>query len=75
MASEGPIFPTVAGTDATGDTDWTGPGNITATDDVYATAALAAAGTSYDLWGDTFGFSIPSGATVDGIHGTTLGGG
>ncbi len=48
---------------------WTNPTNIYAIDSTYATAANSVNGTSYfGLQATTFGFSIPSGATIDGIE-------
>lgn len=50
--------------------DWINPGNITASDDSRSTAALTGSAslrfTQY-LIASNFGFSIPSGATIDGI--------
>lgn len=67
MASQGPLG---AGTGSQvsnpiGSNNWTNVTNITASDDAYATCALTA--TSHYAKGDNFGFSIPSGATIDGI--------
>jgi hypothetical protein len=45
---------------------WTNPGNITASDNTYATGA--GPGTSHYLKATNFGFSIPSGATINGIQ-------
>lgn len=61
--------PNIAGAGASsgGGTAWTNPGNITADDASYATCTLTASGTSQALNGTSFGFSIPSGATIDGF--------
>ena len=47
---------------------WTGPTNIAATDAVYATQSIVAAGPSTSLSSSTFGFSIPVGDTINGIQ-------
>jgi hypothetical protein len=46
---------------------WTTPTNITASDDARATQSLAAGATTQYLKASSFGFTIPSGATIDGI--------
>ena len=43
---------------------WTNPGNITADDNTYAVNATTSTGY---LVGSSYGFSIPSGATIDSI--------
>jgi hypothetical protein len=50
-----------------GTTAWTSPGNITAEDTTYASANLTLGVPSHYLKGTNFAFSIPSGATIDGI--------
>lgn len=68
MASQGPLGPS-SGTEAdnpSGTTSWSNPGNITNSDDTYATVALTSTISEY-LEGSNFGFSIPAGATIDGI--------
>src|SRR5512133_2448410 len=64
MASQGPNLPS-SGTsvDRAGATAWTTPGNITADDTNYASAAVP---TDY-LIATGFGFSIPAGATINGV--------
>ena len=63
----GPGFPTTtSGNTGAGTVTWTSPGNITASDGIFATAATNAS-TSQDLIGQGFGFSIPSGAVINGI--------
>jgi hypothetical protein len=49
-----------------GTISWTNPGNITADDTSYATAALNNA-TSLYLRGTSYGFAIPANATINGI--------
>ena len=68
MATAGPNSP-AAGADDTstgsGTTAWTNPGNITAQDSTYATANGAQ--TTHWLKATNFGFSIPAGATINGV--------
>lgn len=70
MASAGPNSPGSGTSDGTiGDTDWSNPSNIMASDNSYATVSLDGGSgetTSYLVAGD-MGFSIPTGATIDGI--------
>lgn len=54
-------------------TGWTNPSNVGATDGVYASVVVAAAGSSGLLYGDGFnggagGWTIPSGATIVGVQ-------
>lgn len=52
-----------------GSTNWTNPGNVTTSDDNYATFLAQFDGDfSKDLDCTNFGFSIPAGATIDGIQ-------
>ena len=44
--------------------DWAGVGNITATDDTYATVSLVGGQTSEDLQATNWSFAIPSTATI-----------
>lgn len=70
MASTGFTLVTVGTNhdDGTGDA-WTNPERITADDDSAALNSLAVgAPDSQLLYGDTLGFSVPSGATIDGIE-------
>jgi len=46
--------------------DWINPGNILTSDDTYSTADVGQKFTNY-LKATNFGFSIPAGATIDGI--------
>lgn len=69
MPSVGPSLPTVGANDASaGVTAWAGPGNITANDATYAAASPANGSTSQLLVGTAFGFSIPDGATINGVE-------
>jgi hypothetical protein len=47
---------------------WTGPGNAVADDGLGAVATMGAGATSEYLVVTDFGFSIPSGATINGIE-------
>lgn len=62
----------IAGAGATVNTGsgpvWTDPGNITADDATNASSSVFASATSDDLKASNFGFSIPGGATIDGIE-------
>lgn len=67
MSSQGPNDPTAFQTVASGGTvDWTNPGNSGTSDNTYATAAGSTA-TSYLLYAQSFGFTIPSGTRIDGF--------
>ena len=68
-ASQGPNFPDV-GTEVNGPGTiaWSSEGNITADDSSFATAVLTANAISEYLQATDFDFSIPSGATIDGIQ-------
>lgn len=68
MASQGPNS-AGAGANQTGvgTVAWSNPENVAQSDDTYATAFLFAGGGTYHLVCSSFGFSIPSGATIDGI--------
>jgi len=67
-ASEGPNSPSTGSTSAdSGTVDWTGPGNITASDNSRATASLGKGVVSYYLRATGFGFNIPTGSTINGI--------
>ena len=57
---------TGANVSGTGSVAWTNPGNITADDTSYATAARSNATSQY-LEGTNYGFAIPSDATINGI--------
>jgi len=65
--SQGPLAPTTCADDAAvGTSAWGTPGNATADDASYA-SILAKNVTTHYLKATDFGFSIPSGATIDGI--------
>src|SRR5690348_10715472 len=74
MAIQGPNLPTAAtGNTAAifaGTTAWTNPANILAVDNSRATITRTISGTtnSDDLIATGFGFSIPAGATINGIQ-------
>ncbi|XOB40392.1 MAG: IPT/TIG domain-containing protein [Candidatus Nealsonbacteria bacterium] len=69
-ASEGPNSPSSAVEDTTGigTVSWTGYTNVYASDDSRATASLDKAIISYYIKATGFGFSIPTGATINGIE-------
>lgn len=68
MASAGPNTAGTGADDATvGTVAWTNPGNVTASDNVYATNSAAANKTSHYLKATNFGFTIPAGATINGV--------
>lgn len=62
MATQGPNGGTGAGV------GWTGPTNIASTNAVYATFSVPGTLTSTSLSTSTLGFSIPVGATINGIQ-------
>lgn len=64
----GPNFPSTATDDSSiGISAWTSPGNVSASDDSWAQTTLSALQISHYLKATNFGFSIPVGATIDGI--------
>lgn len=70
MASSGPNNPTSAVERLAAGASWTGITNVYSSDDSRATAALSGSGGGaqtnlIDITG--FGFSIPAGATIDGV--------
>ena len=67
MASEGPNSPSsVVNDTSTGTLNWTNPGNATSSNNADAFASAESATTRF-LKATGFGFSIPAGATIDGI--------
>ena len=69
MASEGPNSAGTGADDAsTGTLVWGNPGNITTSNDVRAiTSTFAVSRATHYLKATNFSFSIPAGATIDGI--------
>jgi len=72
VASEGPLYPGTVTTEIgpSGDNDWLTASNISADDgsEAQITAATYDAGDhSYELKASNFGFTVPAGATIDGI--------
>lgn len=66
MASQGPLSTgTGADDSAVGSTAWTNTGNITVSDGT--TSSVLGASTSHYLKATNFGFTIPAGATINGI--------
>ncbi len=69
MADTGWLSPSsVADNSGIGTLTWTNPGNAAAQDDTYATVSGSMAQVTHYLFATTFGASIPSGATIDGIE-------
>ena len=68
-SSVGPNSPGTMADDSTvGTVAWSNPDNAKVSDAVYATASNGGTGgTTHYLKATNFGFSIPSGATIDGI--------
>lgn len=69
MASQGPNSPGTVSSNAVGGTEpWASPGNASASDNTYTTANC---NTGFEiseyLWSTNYSFSIPSGATINGI--------
>ncbi len=63
-----------SGTASGGGNVWDNPGNVFATDAVYA-SSIHGSGTTQDLIATVFGFTIPTGASIDGIAVTVVKGG
>jgi hypothetical protein len=51
-----------------GSVNWTSPGNAQTSNDSWATASLSGTSATYYLKATGFGFSIPAGATINGIQ-------
>lgn len=69
MTTVGPNNPSAAASvEDGGNTDWSGPGDVGASDDQYARCVDLPDGRSSKLLIATdFGFAIPAGATIDGV--------
>jgi hypothetical protein len=68
MSTQGPLGPGTGADDSgTGTTAWSNPGNVTTEDGVFATCTLGGLFSSHYLDATNFGFSIPAGATINGI--------
>ena len=68
MASQGPNSPgTIVNDNSFGTIAWSNPANAASSNNVYAIAFSFGGGVSNYLKATNFGFSIPSGATIDGI--------
>jgi len=68
MATQGPNDPgTIVSDPTVGISEWANPGNASADDGANASASLGAGAQTEYLLATNFGFSIPSGATIDGI--------
>jgi lambda family phage minor tail protein L len=61
-------YPTTASTSiGTGDIDWTNASNIRANDDTYATCALIAGESTYELQATNFGFTLSNTSVINRI--------
>lgn len=68
MPSQGPSFPTTAADDgSTGTVAWGTPSNITASDNVRASAFFGGPSATHYLVAAGFNFAIPDGSTINGI--------
>ena len=69
MATQGPLSPgTIVSDSSFGDVAWVSPGNASASDDARATVTLGIiVPNSEYLKSTNFGFTIPAGATINGI--------
>jgi hypothetical protein len=68
VASQGPLSPgTVVNDSSAGTTAWSNPELVPASDNNYAQVFSGSGGDTQYLKATNFGFSIPSGATIDGI--------
>lgn len=65
--SSGPNSGSGANDASAGDVAWSTPTNIASSDDSYATSAIGSLQTTQYLVATGFGFSIPAGATINGI--------
>jgi len=68
MPDTGAISPgTLADDAAVGAVAWTNPGNAASSDNAYAVFSTSGVQQSHYLKATNFGFSIPAGATIDGV--------
>jgi len=68
MSTAGPNSPgTLADDAAVGAVAWTNPGNAASSDNAYAVFSSSGVQQSHYLRATNFGFSIPAGATIDGV--------
>ncbi|MDQ5822054.1 MAG: hypothetical protein M3540_11495 [Actinomycetota bacterium] len=68
MASQGPLSPSSVVHVAGPDSDWETPENAVSSNNLYANVFLAVPAAISDLLRATsFGFDIPTGATIDGV--------
>jgi hypothetical protein len=68
MPSQGPQNPSDAEDVGGGSFSWSNPENVFSSDGNYATADLNAFGATNGLLANDFGFTLPDGATIDGIE-------
>lgn len=64
----GPLSPASASNVAGIGIDWSNPGNVTVSDNLRATASLLDGESTDRVRPTNFGFSIPSGSTIEGIQ-------
>ena len=68
-ATQGPLGPALgADNSGVGTVSWSGPTNIYASDSTYASQSLSASAVGHYLFATNFGFSVPSGSTINGIQ-------
>jgi len=68
MADTGATSPgTLADDAAVGAVAWSNPGNAASSNDVYAVFSTSGVQQSHYLKATNFGFSVPAGATIDGV--------
>jgi len=67
MATQGPNSPATASSQAFGGYAWSNPSNATASDNTRASCVIPAYSQTNYLVLSNFGFSVPTGATIDGI--------
>lgn len=66
MASQGPNSPATGTSVTLGATAWTNPGNVVSSNNANATCTIGLGATD-SLRATDYGFTIPSGATIDGV--------
>ena len=67
MASQGPNNPTAAASVDGANIAWSNPSNIFTSNLTYATSSISNAHPTQYLQGTSYGFTIPAGATINGI--------
>lgn len=68
MTTQGPLAAGTGADDSSvGTIAWSSPGNITSSNDTYASVTITASAISHYLKATNFGFTIPAGSTINGI--------